>query len=292
MGLDSADEVIVPDYTMIASPNAVRWMGGQVALCDVEADTLCMDLETVPVRNTTKALMYVAINGRSGNMEEVVDFCRDHDLLLIEDACQALGSKWNNQYLGTFGDVGVFSFSPHKIITTGQGGAIVTNNEEIYTKVKQLKDFARVKPGVDQHTGIGYNFKFTDLQSVIGIEQLNIIEYRMQRKRELYRRYLTELEDLDYLSFLPLDVHQQVPWFIDVLVQTPRDQLVDYLKAHQIGSRPFYPPIHWQKPYVDTAGTFPVTSTLAPTGLWLPSSIGLQEPDLQRVIRALQEYSG
>lgn len=291
LGINSTDSVIVPDYTMIASPNAVMWTGAEVALSDIEPDTLCLDLNKVVLKENTRALMYVPMNGRSGNMDEVVKFCTEHDIFLIEDACQAFASKWNDTYLGTFGDVGVFSFSPHKIITTGQGGAIVTNSDDIYEKVKKLKDFYRIKPGVDIHTGIGYNFKFTDLQSVIGIEQLKIIDYRVQRKKETYKTYMKALANVDYIKFLPIDLEEQVPWFVDVVLDTSREELISYLKAHGIGSRPFYPPIHTQDPYQQCEGDFQVTSDIAPRGLWLPSSIGLKPEEIDHILRATQKYA-
>jgi len=283
-GIGRGDSVIVPDYTMIASPNSVIWANAEVLLCDTERETLCLDIEKVKPRKDTRALMYVSINGRCGDMDEIVDYCKDHGLILIEDACQSFGSKWKGRYMGTFGDIGIFSFSPHKIITTGQGGAIVTNNEEYYSKVKKLKDFSRVKPGVDIHTGIGYNFKFTDLQAVLGIEQLKSIDFRIQKKREIYKEYMNILsERRGHFSFLPIDLSQVVPWFVDVICGVPRDTVIKALTDNRIGSRPFYPPIHSQEPYRRYGGSFPVTEELASKGLWLPSSLSLNHEDIQRI---------
>ena len=288
-GIGKGDAVVVPDYTMIASPNAVRWANADVSLCDVEKETLCLDFDKVKLGREAKGLMYVAINGRAGDMSEVVDFCKDHDLILIEDACQAFGSRWNGRPLGTFGDLGVFSFTPHKIITTGQGGAIVTERDDLYEKVASLKDFSRVKPGVDIHTGIGYNFKFTDLQSVIGIEQLKLIDYRIKRKKEIYKRYMERLQGSKF-DFLPIDLTQAVPWFIDVICGVPREEVIAELRRNQIGSRPFYPPIHLQEPYRSLQGDYSVTSDLAPRGLWLPSSIGLEDDQIERITSVLLDF--
>jgi perosamine synthetase len=288
-GIGKGDSVIVPDFTMIASPNSVVWANADVLLCDTERDTLCLDLQRVRPRKDTKGLMYVSINGRSGDMGEIKDYCRDHEMVLIEDACQSFGSKWKGKYMGTFGDIGVFSFSPHKIITTGQGGAIVTNNEEYYDRVKKLKDFSRVKPGVDIHTGIGYNFKFTDLQAVLGIEQLKSIDFRMRKKREIYQAYMNALsESKGRFSLLPIDLSQVVPWFIDVICESQRDTVIKALKDSGVGSRPFYPPIHSQEPYKKHGGSFPVTEELASKGLWLPSSLSLDQSDIQRITGVLK----
>jgi perosamine synthetase len=210
---------------------------------------------------------------------------------LIEDACQAFGSKWNEKFLGTWGDIGVFSFSPHKIITTGQGGAIVTNNDEVYERIKKLKDFCRIKPGVDIHTGIGFNFKFTDLQAVIGIEQLKMIEFRIKRKKEIYEKYMDGLSEVEFIQFLPEYLSQTVPWFVDIITETPRDKIISYLKENGIGSRPFYPAIHSQEPYRECKGTFNISSAIALRGLWLPSSIGLKDEEIKQIINVIERFS-
>jgi len=291
LGIGPGDSVVVPDYTMIATPNSVRWAGAEVLLCDVERDTLCADLSKVEIKENTKAMTYVAINGRSGNMHQVIDFCKSNNLYLIEDACQAFGSKWGNQFLGTFGDVGVFSLTPHKIITTGQGGVIVTNSRLTYTRLKKLKDFYRVGPGVDVHTDIGYNFKFTDLQAVIGIEQLKTIDYKVRQKQRMYEVYAEELANIKFIEMLPTNLEQTVPWFVDVLLKdVSRDAFISYLKENEIGSRGFYPPIHSQKPYSDY-GTFDVVSEIASRGVWLPSSIGLGLGEIGRIGEVIKKFS-
>lgn len=293
LGIGPGDSVIVPDFTMIATPNAVRWAGAEPILCDIDRDTLCLDLNKVELRPNTKALMYVPINGRSGDMRKVREFCRRHGLSLIEDACQALGSQWGGQKLGTFGDIGVFSFTPHKIITTGQGGAVVTHDDDIAAKVRKLKDFHRTQPGIDLHDGIGFNFKFTDLQAVIGIEQIKIIDERIAGRRQVWRTYAEALGDLDWLQFPPFDLTEAVPWFADaLLVGVDKQQFLDYLKGAGIGGRTFYPPLHTQAPYADQPGDFSVTSDIAARGVWLPSSIQLSAAEFDRVIQTIRAFDG
>lgn len=292
LGIGKGSSVVVPDYTMIATPNAVKWTGAEVVLCDVEKDTLCIDLDEAKVWANPTAMIYVPINGRSGNMDEVVEFCKSKDIHLIEDACQAFGSKWNDKYLGTFGDVGVFSFTPHKIITTGQGGAVVTDNKDIYDKVKSLKDFCRVKPGVDIHTDIGYNFKFTDLQAVIGIEQMKTIEYRINRKKEIYYTYHRELKDVDFVEMLFTDLNMTVPWFVDILLEDTivRSNFISYLKEKGIGSRPFYPPVHFQDPYSSSDFSSTLGTEIIRRGVWLPSSIGLTLEEIRYMCDVIKRY--
>jgi perosamine synthetase len=286
-GIHSGHSVIVPDYTMIATPNSAKWAGADVILTDVRRDTMCLDFEKVKLRSNTAALMYVSTNGRADRLDEVVEFCDKHGLVLIEDAAQSMGSRWKGKCLGTFGEVGVFSFTPHKIITTGQGGAIVTNSKQIYEKVKGLKDFCRVAPGHDNHTGIGYNFKFTDLQAIIGIEQLKIIDYRIRSRRGVFKWYREALGNI--VEFLETDLKQVVPWFVDVLLDVPREKVIQSLRKNSIGSRPFYPPIHSQIPYRKPDHEFRVTTSICPRGLWLPSSIGTTQETMEYVADKVKE---
>ena len=305
LGIGKGDSVIVPDYTMIATPNAVKWTGAEVVLCDVRKDNLCLDLNKVEYteiegcdkpRVLAKAMIYVPINGRCGNMDEVVEFCQANHLWLIEDACQAFGSNWGGKYLGTFGDVGVFSFTPHKIITTGQGGAIVTDNKEIYEKVKKLKDFHRTKAGLDIHDGIGYNFKFTDLQAVIGIEQMRQIDWRIEQKKNIYGAYHSLLVDrktsVDFIEMLPTDLDQTVPWFVDIILKDVfRSDFISYLADNGIGSRPFYPRIHYQDPYSghDVPG-YDAEKDITHRGVWLPSSINLSLKDIEYICDVIKKF--
>lgn len=293
-GVGPGDKVLVPNYTMIATPNAVVWAGAEPVLVDVEPDTLCMDIDKAPVDAETKALMYVPINGRSGDMRKVVDFCSRNNLLLIEDACQALGSVYKEKYLGTFGDLGTYSFTPHKIITTGQGGAIVTNDEKLYRKIKKLKDFHRTAPGTDQHDGIGFNFKFTDLQAALGIEQVKTINSRITRKKEIYKEYASKLADVDEVKFLPIDLENTTPWFVDPLFPSleMRDGLSAFLKDSGIGSRPYYPPVNHQAMYSPKhpKGSLPVTEETVVRGLWLPSSMNLKEEEIDYVCETIRRF--
>ena len=293
LGLKSGDEVLVPDLTMIASPNSAVLIGIKPVLVDVREDSLCMDLEKAKdaITPKTKALMYVPFNGRSDNMNEVLNFCKVNDLLLIEDAAQAFGSFFNGKHLGTFGDVGAFSFSVPKIITTGQGGAVVTNNDKLFKKLRQLKDFGRENGGSDIHNEWGWNFKFTDIQAVIGIEQMKKLPERVDRKKAIYKRYADGLGKIDGVEMLQTDLRITSPWFIDIFVDDPKS-LSDHLKENNIGSRTIYPAIHTQTIYSDSyAGIeFPVSVKYAKRGLWLPSSARLTDEEINYVTGEIRRY--
>lgn len=293
LGIKPNDEVLIPDLTMIASPNSCVLVGVKPVLVDVEEKTLCLDLKDAEKKLTkkTKALMYVAFNGRCGKMLEVKSFCKKHKLYLIEDSAQALGSYFQKKHLGTFGEIGSFSFSPPKIITTGQGGALITDSRELFDKIKKLKDFGRDKGGVDFHPFLGWNFKFTDLQAVVGLEQMKKLRFRIQRKKEIYRQYLTGLKEIKEIKFIPTDLKQTSPWFIDIYVSTP-DKLATFLLKKGIGTRRIYPAIHSQKIYQNygTDRQFPIAAKIAAEGLWLPSSTKLTGQQVNYIIKSIREY--
>ena len=294
LGIKSGDEVIVPDYTMIASANAVVLVGAKPVLVDIDPANLCLDLELAEKAITpeTKAVMYVSLNGRCHDMNEVSALARKHNLYLIEDAAQSLGSKYKGKYLGTYGDIGSFSFSPHKIITTGQGGALVTDSNELADRVKKIKDFGRPKSGVDYHEIMGFNSKFTDLQAVIGIEQMKKISWRVDRKKEIYRLYQKLLEDIEQVEFIPTDLEDCAPWFMDILLENEesRGKLAIFLKEKGIGTRPFYPAIHTQPPYANVKCDCRNSKRISERGLWLPSSSSLSDEDIELVCNGIKEY--
>lgn len=292
LGIGSGDEVIVPDYTMVASPNAVVLAGAKPVFVDIDMANLCMDPELAEeaITERTKAIMLVTINGRYPDMDKAVALARKHDLFLIEDAAQSLGSRHQGKHLGTFGDIGSFSFSVPKIITTGQGGALVTDNEELYEKIRRIKDFGRSRGGIDYYETLGYNFKFTDLQAVIGIEQMRKLDWRVQRKKEMFACYQRHLEDVSDVEFIKTDLEDTSPWFIDILVSDPSD-LGEYLKKQGIGTRPFYPPLHSQPPYGFT-GRYPNTEYVSAHGLWLPSSSFLSHEDIGYICNTIKSHLG
>lgn len=282
--------VLVPAYTMIATINAVKWAGATPILVDIDPGTGCLDLTAIPRNIPVAAMLYVNLNGRSGDMRQVQSYCRQRGIQLLEDSCQAFMSSQNYSMFGTFGEVGVYSLSPHKVITTGQGGIVVTNQEMLHHRTKVMKDFGRIQAGVDTHPYFGLNFKFTDLQAVIGIQQLSSIKVRIERKLALFGTYKNALPK--GMSLLPLE-SGNVPWFIDVLCenQEMRDRLAAYLQENNIGSRKFYPAINTQKCMKEYDGiSFPQAEKFAARGLWLPSSIGLTEQQLNHIFDTLSKF--
>jgi len=287
--IGDGDEVIVPDYTMIATPNAVKMAGAKPVLVDVD-ESLCLNPKLVSraITPKTKAIIHVSINGRAGKLRELRSICRKNDIHLIEDAAQSLGSFHDGKHLGRYGKIGSFSFSVPKIITTGQGGALITDSKRLYEKVEKIKDFGRISPGVDHHDTIGWNFKFTDLQAVLGIEQMKKLPARAERKKNMLTLYQKHLNNIGQVRFINTS-NETSPWFIETLVPNPKI-LQAHLKEQGIGSRLFYPAIHSQPIYNHIKGNFPVATYVSQHGLWLPSSSFLKDSDIKTVCKNISDF--
>jgi perosamine synthetase len=280
----AGDEVLVPNYTMIATPNSIKMIGAVPVFVDIEPDTLCMDINCAmqALTSKTKAIFLVTSNGRypKAGIEAFQVLCREKKLLLIEDAAQSLGSRYpDGRHQGTVGLAGSFSFSAPKVISTGQGGAIITNNDEIESRIRKLKDFGRSGGGNDIHDSIGYNFKFTELQAVIGNEQMKKLPWRVERKKEIMKIYQKCLQGNDHISFFKQDLVNTTPWFIDVLAED-RNKLQVFLKEKGIGTRVMYPPINRQSAY-NINGNHTISELVGEKGLWLPSSSQLGDEEIE-----------
>ncbi len=292
-GIKAGDEVIVPNFTMIATPNSIKMFGAIPVFVDVEPETLCMDIDCArkAITPKTKAIFFVTANGRypKAGIEAFKSLCDEHGIILLEDSAQSLGSWYpNGKHQGTVGLAGSFSFSAPKIITTGQGGAIVTNDDDISFKLRRLKDFGRSGGGNDIHNSIGYNFKFTELQAVIGNEQMKKLPYRVTRKKEIFTIYKNELSNVKEVSFFDQNLLYTTPWFIDVFVED-RENLQRYLKENQVGTRIMYPPINKQIAY-SVPGEHTVSNMVGEKGLWLPSASQLTDEQIHHITRKIIEF--
>ncbi|MDB4912846.1 MAG: DegT/DnrJ/EryC1/StrS aminotransferase family protein [Gemmatimonadetes bacterium] len=292
-GIGHGDEVIVPDLTMAASATAVVMAGATVVFGDIDPVTLCLDLTRVDERMTprTRAVMFVSLNGRApAALSDFARACRARGIAVIEDAAQSLGSFVGGKHLGTFGDCGCFSFSSQKIVTTGQGGAVVTDDEALFQRMKRIRDFGRSAGGSDHYLSVGWNLKFTDLQAVIGVEQMRRLPRLVEGKRRMYALYQQHLDGVSGIELPATDLTMVSPWFIDVLVKDRRrTALAEHLKSEGIGSRPFYPALH-AEPAFGYDGSFPVAQLIAEQGLWLPSSLNLGEHEIERVCASIRRF--
>ena len=291
-GIKAGDEVLVPNYTMVATPNSLKMFGAEPKFIDVDPKTLCISLEEIKknISSNTKAVFLMNANGRyPADINAIVSFCKENNLILLEDSAQALGSFYpDGIHQGRKGIAGSFSFSAPKIISTGQGGAIITDDDEMAFNISRLKDFGRSGGGNDIHEVIGYNFKFTDLQAVIGNVQMSKLDWRMNRMKEIYNLYKKNLSQTSKVKFFDQDLDNTTPWFIDVKVKE-REGLMLFLKSKGIGSRIMYPPINKQLAY-NVEGEHVVSNEIGLSGLWLPSSSKLTDEQIDYICSNINEF--
>lgn len=290
LGIGRGDEVIVPNITMAATPNAVILAGAKPVFVDIEEKSLCLDVAKVrlAINKKTKAVMHVSLNGRAGELVKLKSICEEKGIYLIEDSAQSLGSFYQGRHLGTFGVVGSFSFSMPKIITTGQGGALITNNKEVFDKIKKLKDFGRLQGGTDIYDEVGWNFKFTDLQAVVGIAQMGKLKKRIARKRKIYSLYKKFLSGVRGIKFIEFDLKEGTPWSVDILADN-RQALMDFLKKEGIGTRPIYPALNSQLAY-KVKGEYPIAERITQSCLWLPSSVLLKDNQIKFICNKIKNF--
>tara|TARA_R110001592_G_scaffold312983_4_gene588407 strand:+ start:889 stop:1959 length:1071 start_codon:yes stop_codon:yes gene_type:complete len=291
-GIKAGDEVLVPNYTMVATPNSLKMFGAEPKFIDVDPKTLCISLDEIKksVTPKTKAVFLMNANGRyPTDIDEIVSYCKDNNLILLEDSAQALGSFYpDGIHQGRKGIAGSFSFSAPKIISTGQGGAIITDDDELAYNVSRLKDFGRSGGGNDVHEMIGFNFKFTDIQAVLGIVQMSKLDWRINRMKEIYNRYKENLSSIKGVQFFNQDLQNTTPWFIDIRADK-RDDLMAFLKLNNIGSRTMYPPINKQQAY-GIEGEHIVSNEIGISGLWLPSSSKLTNKQIDYICQKIIEF--
>lgn len=287
MGLGIKGEVIVPDYSIIASATSVELAGAIPKLVDVDIKTHCLnpDAVTAAINSQTEAIMIVPNNGRSPD-DDLFDIAKRYNLAIIEDSCQCFGSKHRDKYLGTLGDVGCFSLSHHKIVTTGQGGIIVTHDDRLYEKMCRIKNYGRsLKSGLQEYGRPGYNFKFNDVLASIGIVQVKNVKQKLEKKKEIYDLYRSQLESL--VEFPPISDGNIVS-IIDIIVDNPGN-LQKYLCENGIESRLFYPPIHTYFEYLRDED-YPRAVHLREHGLWLPSSTKLTEKEIEYICDIIKNH--
>lgn len=287
------DDVIVPNYTMIATANAVRMLGANPVLVDVDKDTYTLNLETLKAKITekTKAVIHVSLNNRAKDLNAIVDYCRSNNLFLIEDAAQSLGAKYQGQHFGTFGDIGCFSLSSPKIITTGQGGFVVTKDKTLADKIFKIKNFGRRSGGIEEYDVFGLNFKFTDIQSVIGQQQLAKLDERVLRLKRMFNLYKTNLTYAKDVNLLGFEDPDWIPWFIEVQTEN-RDDVMSFLKKHDILTRVTYPSIHATDVYNGrTTDTFANTDYISTKGIFLPTHFLLKDEQIEYICKIMSIYS-
>lgn len=305
LGIDKGDEVIVPDFTFIASANAVVWAGGKPVFVDVDAKTLNIDPAKIEkaITKRTKAIMPVHIYGQAAKIPEICKIAKKHKLYVIEDAAQGIGVTYNGKPVGGFGDVGCLSFYSDKVITTGEGGMVLTNNKKLATKAIILLNQGRTSRGWYVHDYIGYNFRMNDLQASVGLAQLKKLPRIIKRKiknENLYRKYLADIPEVKFI-YVDKKVFQ-VPYRSVIFVNDPQI-LMEFLNKNGIKTTRTFFPLHLQPCFTKKGnmgdrinlkikGNFSNTISAYERILNLPSGANLTEKEIRYVCQKIKEFFG
>ena len=299
LGIREGDEVIVPSFTFIAVANAIRYEKAIPVFVDIEEETLNLDPCRIEAAITprTKAIVVVHTFGCPAELNAILDIARRYHLRVIEDGCEAIGAEFNGNKIGTFGDIGVFAFYPNKQITTGEGGAVVTEDGAIASFVRKLRNQGRdYTVGWHQYSELGYNYRISDINCALGVEQLKRIGPILKRREAIASSYNRLLRDSSQLRLPPLTVpHRSISWFAYVVrlgtrfTELQRDWIVEEMRNRGIGLGRYFAPIHLQPIYrTDYAPcTLPVTETVASRSLALPFFNQIQEHQLEEVCATL-----
>ncbi len=291
LGIKEGDEVIVPDLTFIATANSVFMAGGMPVLADVDAKNLNLDPSKIEGKITprTKAIMPVHLYGRPARMDEINEIARRHNLFVVEDAAQGIGVSYKGKHVGILGDLGVLSFYGNKTITSGEGGMVLTNDDNLAKKCWMLKNHGREVKGSFIHPSIGYNFCMTDLQAAVGLAQFSKLPEIIRRKKRNREHYENSLSSLPTISF------QEAPsgcvdLFTNILLDKP-EKLALFLEKQGVQTRRFFYPLHKQPAYKHLKfGSFPTSSHLYDHGLSLPSSATLTPEDIDFVCEKIKLF--
>lgn len=288
LDLKKNDEVLVSNYTMVATANVAKFVGLKLKLVDISNKDLCMcpvDL-LKKINKKTKVVIYTQMNGRVGQIESIKKICKKNNIFLIEDAAHAIGSYNKGIHVGNSGIASSFSFSMPKLITMGQGGAVITNNSKLASKLRLYKNFGRKKSGEDVHNYLGYNFKITDMQSILGLEQLKDINLRIRKKKAIFVRYKNNLKNNSKIKFFDVEKNE-TPWSVDIYLKDV-SKLKKILKKNKILTRHVYPPLNSQKIYKNFKN-LPISSYYCNRGLWLPSSLDLKNQEIDKICKLINK---
>jgi perosamine synthetase len=300
LGISDGDEVIMPSFTFIAVANAVRYERATPVFVDIEERTFNLDPDLIEAAITprTRAIIVVHTFGVPADLDRIIQIARKHRLLVIEDACEAIGAEYRGSKVGTFGDVAVFAFFPNKQITTGEGGAVVTNNAEIADKIRKLRNQGKDDSGAWlQHSEVGYNYRLSEISCALGIEQLKRIDCILDRRADAARRYDDQLSDVSEVIPPKLEFSdRKVSWFVYVVRldarfdQPSRDWIYSEMQSRGIGLGRYFGPIHLQpiyRTFLRGAPALRVTESVAKRSLALPFFNRIEGSQIQEVCRHL-----
>jgi len=283
LGIKLGDEVIVPDLTFVATANAVVNAQATPVMVDIRRDTYCIDPDQIisAITQRTKAIIPVHLYGHPANMPVILDIAKSHNLLVIEDAAEAHGASIGGVRVGAFGDCGVFSLYGNKIITSGEGGIITTNSDEVYTRIRHLRDHAMSKTVRYWHTEVGFNYRMTNMQAALGLAQLNQIGTFLDKRSRILEEYRSYLEP-EGIECNPSSGAYSVNWIVCAVVNSlgrcKRDLVIERMRANGVDARPFFFPMSKLPMFLDIDN--PISMELSENGFNLPTYFEL---DLEKI---------
>ena len=301
LGIKKGDEVIVPTLTFIATANAVTYTGATPIFVDSHPDYWCIDPEKIEEKITqrTKAIIPVHLYGHPCDMDLINTIAKTYKLWVIEDAAEAHGAEYNGRKVGTLSDIACFSFYGNKLVTTGEGGMCLTNNEEIAARLRILRDHGQNPNRRYWHEVIGFNYRMTNLQAALGVAQVKKIDVLIEKKRQIAKKYSETLETLrndGLLTFPPeMPWARSIYWMYSILLKSQfgltRDEVAALLADKGIETRPLFYPVHVMPPYKST-GSFPVAETISMRGLSLPCGFNVGETEIVEISKHIISIAG
>jgi len=300
LNVREGDEIIVPAFTFPATANVVELLGATPVLVDIDLSDFCIDPGLIEGKVTKRTRAVVAVHefGQSADLERILEITRRHGLPLLEDAACALGTEYAGKKAGTWGKVGCFSFHPRKTITTGEGGAVVTDDPDLAARIRSLRNHGIViHKGIPDFRYAGFNYRMTDLQAALGKSQLSWLPQMIKRRRELAAHYGRRLVPLRWVK-APCELEQRRHSFqtYHILVREgmERDKLKDHLKGHQIetniGAYALHCLSYFREKYGYPESDFPCAAAAYRRGLALPIGNHVTEEDVSRVVEAISEF--
>lgn len=301
LGIKEGDEVIMPSFTIISCAMAITKLGATPVLIDSHLDTWNMNVGEIEAKITsrTKAIMIVHLYGLPVEVDKVLELARKYNLKVIEDAAEMHGQTYKGKPCGSFGDISTFSFYPNKHITTGEGGMIVTDDEELAERCRMLRNLCFRKDVRYLHDEISDNYRFTNLQAAVGLAQLERLNEFVERKREMGRYYTERLKEIDGL-ILPIektDYAENIYWVYGIVlknnVHTDNKSIQKFLAEEGIGSRTFFWCMHEQPVYqrhgLFKGETYLNAEYLARKGFYIPSGLALTQEQMSRVVTGIKK---
>lgn len=292
--IEPGDEVIVPSLTYIASVNAIRYVGATPVFADSLPNTWQLDPEDVErkITSKTRAVLAVHLYGGACDMRRLRAICQQHGLKLVEDCAEAIGTRLDDQHVGTFGDVSTFSFFGNKAITTGEGGMVVCNDPALDAKVRHLRGQGLAANREYWHDVVGYNYRMTNICAAIGVAQLERIDKILRHKSNLARDYRQAFSQLPVSFQVATPGETSSHWMVTILTPSARerDPLRSALADAEIETRPIFYPAHTMPMYNRAAISLPVAEDIAARGINLPSWPGLPQTEIEGIAKALQNH--